>query len=1122
MNQPFTSPLAWSRRRWRTAFLLWAACLLTLPALAQTRPISGKVSSGKGEALPGVTVLLRGTGTGTSTNAEGTYSLTVPTSASTSGAGAALTFSFVGFKTQTVPVGEQTTINVTLGEDTQQLSEVVVTALGIKKEARTIGYTTQDIAGDQLVRAREPNPVNSLTGKIAGLTVAPSAELLGRPQLILRGNSDLLFVVDGVPVNSDTWNVSADDIETYTVLKGPNAAALYGFRGQNGAVMITTKRGTRDKRHVAVEFNSSTQFQPSYLAIPERQSEYGFGSNFAYAYANNLYDLGNVNRRANIWGPRFEGQPVPQYDSPVDPVTGIRQGTPWLARGANNFRDFMEVGVLSTNNVAISASGEQYDLRMSVSNNYQKGMVPNTGLNITNFNLSTGVNFTSRLKFDGSLNVSLQNSPNLPQSSSGPESETYIFQVYGSSSWSVKDMRDYYQGPQGVPGVQQYYAEYGRGNNPYFVANEWLYEHRKTDLYGYARLSYKLNDYLSLALRSQVSTWNQLRTEKVPFSAITYKAPDIRQGDYREDRRNLLESNSDLLLSFNRDVAKDLRVSAVLGGNARVFSYNSSWATTDFLIVPGVYDFSNSKNAAQTYNYRAEMLVLSAYATTDFTYKNFVTLGLTGRFDKLSTLPAANRTIFYPSVALSTVVTDYVKLPDFVSFVKPRVSYANVRGGNTKSSIGSAYQELTGNPVSNLIGYGSEVTTAYDGPTYGNQPAYLITKPYNNLPAAGYTASLPDPNLKSYTVSSYEYGVDTKFLHNRLGLDITHFTSINGPLIFALPVASSSGFSSQTVNAVTTQKTGWEVALSGTVLQNPQGLSWDVLANWSTYKETLRDIYADEKSLLLSGPNHVFSIGDRLDGYYSYNFLRAPDGQIIQSSGGTPLTRPSGTNNLQLLGYTNPDYVWGITNRFSYKSFSFSFQFDGRVGGVIRDQIYAYALNAGNGIETVTGELGAARLREWQSTKLGTVAPTPAYVGPGVVVSNGVAVKFDANGNISNYDELQFAPNTKAVTVQGYVQGVYNSGIEEPYMMSKTFAKLREVVICYSVPARLLESRFIHSASISLVGRNLLYFAARKDFDLDQYAQGLSVGPQGISTLRNPSLQSATTRSFGINLNLGF
>ena len=1100
---------------YRNMIGLMLLCLLgTGSVMAQGRVVKGKVSDAKGNGLPGVSIIIQGTNTGTTTDANGEYSFSVPST------NAVLTYSYIGFDSQSKPVGNQGIINLTLAENTAQLNEVVVTALGIRKQERDLGYTTQTLGGDQTVKAREPNPINSLTGKIAGLTVAPSAELLGRPTLILRGNSDLLFVVDGVPINSDTWNVSADDIETYTVLKGPNAAALYGFRGQNGAIMITTKKGTKDKRKVAVEFNTSTMIEPSFVAIPQRQSEYGFGSNYQYAYANNLYDVGNPNRRANIWGPRFEGQPVPQYDSPIDPTTGIRQGTPWVARGANNFRDFMQTGLLSTNNLSISSSGEKYDLRMSVSNNYQKGMVPNTRLNITNFNLSTNVNFTERLKFDGSMNMSLQNSPNIPQSSSGPESETYIFQVYGSSSWSVKDMRDYYKGPQGVPGVQQYYAEYGRGNNPYFVANEWLYEHRKTDIYGYARLSYKINDFLNLALRSQVTTWNQFRTEKVPYSAITYKTPDLRQGDYREDRRNLFENNTDLLLTFNKDVTKDLHVNAVLGGNARLFNYNSSWATTDFLIVPGVYDFANSKNPVQAYNWRSDMKVLSAYATTDLTYRNFVTLGLTGRFDKLSTLPAANRTIFYPSAALSTVVTDYLKLPEAISFLKLRGSYANVRGGNTQPTIGSAYQQVTGQSVSSLIGYGSEITTAYDGPSYINQNAYTISKPYNNLPAAGYTGSLANPNLKSFTVKSYEYGFDAKFLRNRLGLDVTHFTTVNGPVIFPLPVASSSGYSNQIANAVTTLKRGWEVSLTGSVLKNPNGLNWDVLANWSTYKETLKEIYGNETSIYLSGPDHVFSIGDRLDGYYSYNFLRSPDGQIINSPTGTPLTRPSGTNTKQLLGYTNPDYVWALNNRFSYKNFNFSFQFDGRVGGVIRDQVYAYALNAGNQIETTQGDLGAARLQEWQSTNLGTKTPTPAYVGPGVVVANGGAVKFDASGNISNLSELQFAPNTKAVTVQTYTQGVYNSGIEEPYMVSKTYAKLREVIIGYSVPTRFLGARFIKGASISFVGRNLLYFAQRKDFDLDQYAQGYNATTQ--STLRNPSLQAATTRRFGVNINLTF
>ncbi len=1093
---------------------LWLLFLLAdHKSFAQSKIIQGKVADIKGGGLPGVNVILKGTSTGTSTTANGDYSLNVPS------AGAVLTYSYIGFDTQEKTVGNQSVMNVTLIENTAQLNEVVVTALGIKKEARTIGYTAQEIAGDQLVKAREPNPINSLTGKIAGLTVAPSAELLGRPTLILRGNSDLLFVVDGVPINSDTWNVSADDIETYTVLKGPNAAALYGFRGQNGAIMITTKRGTKDKRKVSVDFNSSTMFEPSFLAIPERQSEYGFGSNYQYAYANNLYDVGNPNRRANIWGPRFEGQPVPQYDSPIDPATGIRQGTPWVARGTNNFRDFMQMGMLSTNNVSIASSGDKYDLRLSISNNYQKGLVPNTRLNITNFNLNNSIKFTDRLSFDGSLNVSLQNSPNIPQSSSGPESETYIFQVYGSSSWSVNDVRDYYKAPQGVPGTQQYYAEYGRGNNPYFVAYEWLYEHRKTDIYGYARLNYKINDFMNLAVRSQVTTWNQLRTEKVPYSAITYKAPDLRQGDYREDRRNLFENNTDLLLTFNKTVAKDFQISAVLGANARTFNYNSSWATTDFLIVPGVYDFANSKNPVQAYNWRSDMTVLSAYATADLSYKNFFTLGLTGRFDKLSTLPTANRTIFYPSAALSTVLSDYVKLPQAISFLKLRASYADVKGGNTQSTVSSAYQQVTGNSVSNLIGYGSEVTTTYDGPNYVNQNTYTISKPYNNQPAAGFTGSLANPNIESFNVESYEFGFDAKFLRNRLGLDVTHFTSLNGPQIFPLPVASSSGYSSQVANAVTTQKQGWEVALAGSVLKNPAGFNWDVLANWSTYKETLKKIYENETSIYLVGPNHVFHNGDRLDGYYSYNFLRSPDGQIIHSSTGTPLTRPSGTSTLQFMGNTNPDYVWALNNRFSYKNFNFSFQFDGRVGGVIRDQVYAYALSSGNQVETVQGDVGAARLKEWQSTALGTKAPTPAYVGPGVAVVGGT-VTFDANGNISNMSELQFAPNTKAVTVQTYVQGTYNSGIEEPYMVSKTYAKLREVIIGYTIPARILGAGFIKAANVSLVGRNLLYFAQRKDFDLDQYAEGYSASSR--TTQRNPSLQSATTRRFGVNINLTF
>lgn len=1082
-------------------------------SFAQAFLVAGKVTAADGAALAGVNVQEKGTLRTTTTNASGMYSISL------SNSNATLVFSYVGFAAQEQAVNGLGVINISLLQDNNQLEAVVVTALGIKKEVRRIGYTVQEVKGADLVKAREPNPVNSLTGKIAGLTVAPSAEMLGAPKLILRGNSDLLFVVDGVPINSDTWNISSDDIESYTVLKGPNAAALYGFRGQNGAILITTKRGSTDKRKFSIEWNSSTMIEPGFVAIPQRQSEYGYGVNYQYAYGNKLYDEDGKFRRTNLWGPRFEGQLVPQYNSPVDPATGIRQGTPWLAVGAGNYRRFMQTGVISTNNIALSASGDKYDVRMSISNNYQKGMAPNTKLNVNNFNINTGYNFSNRLRLEGSINLNLQNSPNIPEISSGPEGYTYMFQVYGSSSWDIADMRDYYKGPQGKPGVQQYFAEYGRENNPYFVAYEWLHSHQKTDIYGYTKLNYKISNELNVSARTQVTTWNQLRTEKLPYSMITYKSPDLRQGDYREDKRSLFENNTDVLLSFNKKL-HDFYVAANAGGNLRTFRYNSSWSSTDFLIVPGVYNFSNSKFPVKSYNFNSEMEVASAYYTADFSYRNFLTLSTTGRLDALSTLPKENRNIFYPSASLSTVVSDYLHLPATVSFLKLRASYANVRGGLTQSAIGTAYSAVTGQSLSNLIGYGSEVTSSYDGPSYTNQNNYTIsTALYNNTPVANFSGTIANPNLKSFSVTSYEGGADIKFLKNRLGLDVTYFTSVNGPQIFQLPVASSSGYYSQLVNAVTTQKKGVEVSLTGSVLRNPKGLNWDVLANYSTYKETLKDIYQGEGSIYLSGPDHVFQTGDRLDGYYGYNFLRSPDGQIIQSSTGVPLTAPTGTSNKKLLGYTNPDFVWALNNKFAYKNLTFSFQFDGRVGGVIYDQVYAYAMNAGNQLETTTSAFGEARLKEWQSTSNGTQAPTPYYVGQGVMIIGGTP-KFDANGYISNYKDLTFAPNTKAVTVQTYAQSLYNNNIDEYFLTSKTYVKLREVILGYSLPEKWLGNKLIKGASFSLVGRNLLYWAERKDFDLDQYAAGYNAASG--STLRNPGLQTATTRRYGFNINLTF
>ncbi|MDJ1472133.1 SusC/RagA family TonB-linked outer membrane protein [Xanthocytophaga flava] len=1067
--------------------------LLAFSSYAQTRIITGKVTSvEEASGLPGVSVVVKGTTKGTTTGADGKYSIEVPEGKDI------LIFSFIGFLPQEVAVGNRAVIDVPMDVDTKALQEVVVTALGIKKDAKTIGYATQEVKGADLIKAREPNPINSLVGKVAGLTVGASAEMLGRPQLVLRGNEDVLFVVDGVPVNSDTWNVSPDDIETYTVLKGPNASALYGFRGKNGAILITTKRGSSDKRGFSIEFNSSTMFDRGFNAIPKTQNMYGPGDHGVYAFGDGK-GAGKNDGDYDIWGPALNGQLLPQYDSPITPgktytttfpngvaFTSDRQPTPFIARGKDNLNRFIQTGILSTNNISISSSNDKYDLRFSVSNSYQKGIVPNTQLNITNFNMANGINFSPKLRLESSINYNRQSTPNIPDVNYGPNSLIYNITIWGGADWNIDDFNpdkggSYWQ--PGKEGTSQIYAEYQRYNNPWFVVKEWLRGHYKNDVYGYTSLRYKLSDYLEATLRTQVTTWNVLRTEKMPFSAISY---DKTQGfgDYREDRRNLFENNTDVLLKFAKDVLPGLNMTVFAGGSIRTFNYTSTYATTDYLNTPGVYNFSNSRNAVQVYNFNSKMQVIGGYYSLDLSYKGFLNLSTTGRVDKLSTLPSQNNTYFYPSVAASTVISDYVHLPSVVSFLKVRGSYANVKDGGTSSTIG---------PAGYPIGYGAPYSSSYDGPSYINSPTYTLGKYYNNQPYAVYTDVINNPNLKRASNSSFETGFDIRFLQNRLGLDLTYYTTLNGPQIFPLTISEGTGYLKALVNAIKTRKTGLEISVTGTPIKSTNGFTWDVLANWSTYKEVYKEFHPSLDVLY-----NYFKVGDRVDKYYDQAFVRTPDGQIINDAGGRPIQ----TTRNQFLGYSNPDWVWSINNKFNYKGITLSLQFDGRVGGVMVDYVKRQTFRGGRHIATVEGEMGIARANDVQNVK--------SYVGQGVVVSNGAAINYDSEGKVTNYNELAYAPNTTKTFLQDYISRYYSTA--EGNLISKTFGKLREVVVGYTIPSSWLSKTFIRQANVSFVGRNLLYFAKEKDVDIDQYA-----GNQSSSNLQTP-----TTRRYGFNLNVVF
>lgn len=978
--------------------------------------------------------------------------------------------------------------------DTGKVEEVVVTALGIKKEKKKLGYAVQEIAGADLVKAKEPNAVNSMVGRVAGLTIGQSAELLGTPNIVLRGSDirrgqSVLFVVDGIPINSDAYNLGPDDIDKVTVLKGPAAAALYGYRGQNGAIVITTKKGS--KRGVSVEFNSSNMIENGFLTIPKVQDEYGPGDHGKYSFVDGKG--GGLNDGDyDVWGPKFEGQMIQQYD-------GLK---PWTARGANNLERFLRPGMVSSNNISVANSTEKTDVRFSFTNLHQGGIVPNTQFNSNTFNISNTVRFNDRLRLDANINYNRQSTPNINDVNYGPNSLIYNMTIWGGADWDVMadDIRGIWQ--PGKEGVQSVYAEYQRYHNPWFVAEKWLRGHYKNDIYGYASMNYELSKSLTAMVRTSMTTYDLLRTEKMPFSAHPYGREEGR-GDYREDRRAMFESNNEFMVNYDKDFNKT-NVHVSVGGNRRDFEYTSSFTTTDYLNVPEVYNFNNSANPVKAYNFGSEMAVNSLYALADVGGKGY-NLNLGVRRDQLSTLPSGSNSYNYPSASLSVIPTDFMERSKVLNFLKIRGSYAQVKGGLTSPTVG---------PAGYPIGYGSAYSSPYDGPSFTNSSVYSTPLVYQGKPAAYFTNTIANASLQPFQRTNLEAGIEAKMFKNRFGLEATYFVYNDGPGIYQRTVSEATGYTNQLVNGIETQRKGWEVSLNGDIVKPKvkNGFSWEAMVNLSRYREFLTGVYDGVDQIAANyfvsdnSSNRFIKVGDRIDAIYCGSFARNAEGELINDAGGRPIVLPKG----QQQGYALPDLVWGAFNKMSYKNFTFSFQFDGRIGGSVVNQIQRQTFRGGRNIETVQDNIkdangqgmGAARYNDYQGVK--------SWVGEGVQIVSGTP-KFDPiTGEITNMSELTFKKNESATYLQDYISRYY--GQYEANLMSKSYAKLREVSITYQLPAKMMGKTF-KSASVSLVGRNLLYFAKGKDdVDLDQFP-----GMIGYTALQTPTL-----RRYGVNINLTF
>lgn len=1080
-----------------TQYLLMLLAALLFTCLAQAQLVSGRVISQAGqEPLPGITVQVQGKKDAGSTGGNGQFSIrALP--------GDVLLFSGAGYKTRQHTVEAVSGIDIVMEPDVKNLTEVVVTALGIRKETKKLTYAVQEVKGAGLVKAREPNAVNSLKGKVAGLVVNINNELLRQPSVNFRGEGNILFVVDGVPITTDTWNISPDDIESYTFLKGQTASALYGSLARNGAIIISTKKGTKDKRGYSVEFNSSTMFDRGFIAFPLYQDEYGPGSRGKYAFKDGVGGGLNDNDY-DVWGPRFDGQLIPQYDGRVTPgqsyqtrfadgtvFTGNIQPAPWVARGKDNLKQFLQTGILSTNHIAVAAAGDRYNIRFGVGHTYQRAIVPNMHLNTTSFNLNAGYELSSRLKLTANVNYSRQYSPNFPDVNYGPNSMIYNVVIWAGADWSMNDMRNYWQ--PGKIGAQQIYAEYQRYNNPWFMVYEWLRPHYKNDLYAYLSLNWKLANNLELVYRPGISTYSIFRAEKMPVSAGSY-GRDERLGDYREDVRNFFDANNEVQVKYNRKFFKNqLSLDAVAGGNIRTARYNGTFATTDYLSVPGLYNLRNSLRPARTSSILLENLFLSGYYSLDLGISKYASISTTGRVDKASTLPLGSNAYFYSSVGVSSPVSDYVQLPRAISFLKVRGSYAEGRNSGIEASIG---QPEVG------IGTGQGYGNQYFSPI--NMGIYNLTSvgygigtgaTYNNVLGASYSNTLLDPRLRADNRKTTELGVDMRFLRNRLGLDVTRFHSKSELLTDRSDnISQASGYTAVKTNYGSYKNDGWEVAINGTPIETKGGLKWHVNLNWGTFKRVW---------IKNPNPNAWIKDGDRLDLVIGEGFIRTPDGQLVHGADGLLMRfRDAGQGGARrIFGHADPDWTWGITNTFSYKGFKLGFQFDGVKGGVFHNYVRQKTLQGGRHLETATGAWGDARPND---------VTGGSYVASGITLSG--TIKLDPiTGEIINMHELTVVNNTKATTVQNYSSRYAN--ILELNMISKTFAKLREVTFTYTLPQALLGRTFIKNAEISFVGRNLLLFFPKryKDVDPDQFTQA------GGSDLQTP-----TTRRFGVNVNLTF
>ena len=1007
--------------------LLCCMFLCTSLAFAQTIKVTGTVTDKMGPVI-GATIMVKNSTNGTVTDIDGRYRLDVSI-------GDTLTFSFVGHNTVEKEVkGNNPTINVELTDDVQDIDEVVVTAIGIKQQKKKLGYTTQQINSDVLNATPSLNVGSALSGQVAGLLVANPTGIFQAPSFKLRGNTPLI-VLDGVPVETDFFDISSENIESVNVLKGTAASALYGSRGKNGAILITSK--TAKKEGLEINFSTNNMITAGFAVLPETQHQYGSGSNGKYEFWDGAD--GGISDGDMTWGPKLNvGTKVAQWNSPIrDKVTG--EEIPWWGdvKGTqyddksryervpidwvshDNLKDFLQTGFVTNNNISIAYKGEKARYFVTGQYAYQKGQVPSTRMHSGGINFNSTFDLAQNLQLDANLAYNKVVSPSYPRYGYGPKNHMYTIVVWMGDDVNGKELRKHKYVP-GQEGYRQASYNYAWYNNPYFATEELQQSENRDVVNGQLRLNYQLLPNLNIQGRAALRQKTILQEMKVPKTYMNYG--DSREGDYKVWNDHQTNVDADILATYTQDLTPDILFTLNAGSSVFYRNYRQEYQSTDGLIVPFVYSIKNTRGPSITDANRNEKSIRSVYASVNIDLYKYAYLTLTGRNDWSSTLAKGSNSYFYPSVAVSTMVSEYVKLPTFMDYLKMYGSWAVVSTDLSPYQIISTYTKDTN---------------------------------YGSNPSISYPSSLVNYYIKPQKTTSWEAGLSTSLFRNRISFDLTYYHTIDENQIIDLNISNASGFNSRKVNGNKYTTNGWEIMANVQAIKN-RDFQWEFALNWSKSVKKLTEKYGGQKKY------GDLKVGDRADAFYGSQWQKSADGELILDENGMP-TKDA---YKQHLGHLDPNFRMGMQNTFRYKNFTLSVDLDGAYKGVIYSVLSEKLWWGGKHPESV----------EYRDAQY--AAGHPVYVPNGVVVTGG-ELKRDIDGNVIS-DTRTYKRNTTAVDWQQWCQNYpyhayvsYKENEQFANVFDRSYIKLRRVALTYNFTHLLSKQSPVKGLTATVFGNNL-------------------------------------------------